>query len=217
MNKISILCFGDSITRGAFDEEAGGWVDRLKVIANDTSIKNDFKPVVSVFNMGIGGNTTVDLLKRFKFETEQRFKSNNDLYFIFSVGVNDLAFITGENKQIVPLDDFNVNLTKLVAEAREFSNNIIFLTILPVVENLTNSINVKGVTREIKDIEIYNRSIRDICHEENLDVIDVYTTFDNIANYKNFFASDGLHPNALGHKMILNAVFDYFNKKEILK
>jgi lysophospholipase L1-like esterase len=53
----TICVFGDSITWGAYDPERGGWVNRLR---NDLEKKE-----IESYNLGISGDTTADLLKRF--------------------------------------------------------------------------------------------------------------------------------------------------------
>ena len=79
--------FGDSITRGSFDTESSGWADRIKAEANIKTVNNELEPLITVYNMGIGGNNTNDLLKRFKFETEQRLVRDSEIYFLFSFGL----------------------------------------------------------------------------------------------------------------------------------
>src|SRR5689334_11923117 len=55
---MDIYCFGDSITYGECDTERGGWVDRLKTAR--------MAPEVSVFNLGIGGETSRMMRARVK-------------------------------------------------------------------------------------------------------------------------------------------------------
>ena len=72
-----ILIFGDSIIYGAWDRE-GGWAARLrKFLDEKTLTEEDFYCLV--YNLGISGDTTEDLLERFEFETEQRIKEKKIL------------------------------------------------------------------------------------------------------------------------------------------
>ena len=125
MKKTTIFLFGDSITRGSFDTEAGGWAERLKTLANVVSVGNDLQPIITVFNLGIGGNNTNDLLKRFKFETEQRLTKGGETYFVFSVGTNDLAFLVDKKEFAVSVEQYVHNIREIIKEARYFSNNIL--------------------------------------------------------------------------------------------
>ena len=60
MIRNKILVFGDSITYGQRDLDMGGWVNRLKLaLARDDSITS-----CHVFNMGISGQSTNEILER---------------------------------------------------------------------------------------------------------------------------------------------------------
>lgn len=74
-----VCIFGDSITQGYNDFDNGGWADQLKIYFNKEN------PDHSFFNLGISGDNTEDLLKRFKVEVEAR----NPEVFIIAIGIND--------------------------------------------------------------------------------------------------------------------------------
>ena len=58
-----VICiFGASITWGAYDREAGGWSDRLKVYFYNKDFETD------VYNCGISGDKAADVLKRIEVE-----------------------------------------------------------------------------------------------------------------------------------------------------
>jgi len=216
MKKTTIFLFGDSITRGSFDTEAGGWADRLKMSANITSLKNELKPIVTVFNLGIGGNTTADLLKRFIFETEQRITKGGDTFFIFSFGTNDSAFLIEKNQYAVNKDQYIKNIEQVIEEVKVYSSNIIFLTSPPVIEEKAKGASLVGKSRVNSDIQIYNESLSAVCEREKIDIIDINKIFLNSENYKDLFIDDGIHPNTNGHILIYSIVKDYLVKKGVL-
>ena len=89
-----ILVFGDSIARGAVDLEKGGWVERLRIyFVNNSKDK-------SVYNLGISGDTTENLLKRFMNECKVREPE----IIIFAIGVNDSAIIQNKNNWVSEKD-----------------------------------------------------------------------------------------------------------------
>ena len=73
----TICVFGDSIAWGASDSEKGGWVERLKIYMGEHRSGN-------VYNLGVSGDTTNDLLERF----EQEAKARESDVIIFAVGTN---------------------------------------------------------------------------------------------------------------------------------
>ena len=92
-----ILIFGDSIAHGAWDTEKGGWVQRIKSFLDEETL-SESENEHTIYNLGVSGNNTEDLLERFEFETKQRLKEDDEeLMFIFAIGVNDSQFIHSKN------------------------------------------------------------------------------------------------------------------------
>lgn len=76
----NILVFGASTTYGAWDLE-GGWIARLRKWIDEKNIKEkkyiDYSGISLIYNLGISDETTKDLIKRFKSDTEPRLWENN--------------------------------------------------------------------------------------------------------------------------------------------
>ncbi|MCX6743407.1 MAG: GDSL-type esterase/lipase family protein, partial [Candidatus Parcubacteria bacterium] len=89
-----ILIFGDSITYGAWDKE-GGWVARLRKFV-DEKIFADPNYYNIILNLGISGNNSTDILRRFEFELQQRIKEEGEIVIIFAFGTNDAQLFNGE-------------------------------------------------------------------------------------------------------------------------
>ncbi|HVH14523.1 MAG TPA: SGNH/GDSL hydrolase family protein [Candidatus Angelobacter sp.] len=71
-----VLVFGDSIVMGLWDER-GGWPERLWVGRSRV-----------VYNLGVDGETSEDVTRRFYSEAESRGANKNSV-IIFAVGIND--------------------------------------------------------------------------------------------------------------------------------
>ena len=67
MSTTNICIWGDSIAYGAWDS-AGGWADRLRVYLHGREIDSRFEDYYWVYNLGIPGETSSDLAKRFEAE-----------------------------------------------------------------------------------------------------------------------------------------------------
>lgn len=199
---MQIFAFGDSITYGSWDGE-GGWVDRLKRVAYQY-IENNPEEWVEIYNLGIPGNTTDDLLKRFQLETEQRINSKDEHVFIFGLGANDAAYIV-ENKEFnVGVDDFKRNLRTVLQQATNFGGKVIFLTITPVIEVGTEN-QSDGKIRKNEFVGKYNEVIKDLGVEQGVVVLDVNSSF-SLYGPDKFICDDGLHPNSDGHGMLASLV-----------
>src|SRR3989344_4019943 len=110
-----ICVFGASITWGAFDLEAGGWVERLKV----HFFNND--PETYVYNCGVSGDMVANLLKRFSAEAQARKPDE----IIISVGINDGT--NRANPTGTPIAEFQNSYNKLLNQAEEFAKDIVIV------------------------------------------------------------------------------------------
>lgn len=210
---MNILFFGDSITWGAWDEESG-WVNRIKKIVDKKIISSNFEYYHDIYNLGISGDNTNDLLERFDSETLSRIDKDNETIFVFAIGVNDSQFVNGEGNRI-PAELFESNLRKLITKARNHGNKIIFVGLFPTDDSKTDpTIWDTNKSYKLEYVSQYNNIIERVTNDENLEFIDIYNEFIN-KNYKELLV-DGLHPNAEGHKQISEIIKNYLVDKKYI-
>lgn len=203
--KNKILIFGDSITYGQRDLELGGWTNRLKLaIANDSSIAS-----CHVFNMGISGQTTGEVLERLERECAGRVLGDANNILILAAGINDTQLIDGD--VLVREEKFRSDVTELIEAARRQTDSVIYLGLTPVDETRTNPVRWDRTKNWRNDlISAYDEIISEICAEEGVRYVYVYDQIDPSGN------EDGLHPSADGHAIITdimtNVVYDYLKK-----
>lgn len=189
---MNILIFGDSIAWGAYDSERGGWANRLQQNYFERKKNN-----VNVYNLGISGNTTADLLNRIETEME----SHKPNYVIFAIGTNDAQYIHSTNNLRVSPNEFNQNLAKLLSVAEKFTNKIVFIGLTAVDESKTTpipwNINISYINKNIKRLD---SAIDKFCEDNKLKFI----SMDGIISSDDLV--DGLHPNSKGHAKIFNKV-----------
>jgi lysophospholipase L1-like esterase len=183
---MTICIFGDSIVWGASDCEKGGWADCLKNHLMDDDI--------DVYNLGISGDTTEDLLKRFDTEAGAR---NPDI-IIFAIGINDSLSLDKEG-----LIKFQKNISTLVNKARKFTNKIIFIGLTNVDESRTTPYlsEETGEAYNNQSIGEYDEIIKSFCEENNLTFVDVLGLLINDDDL-----CDGLHPGSIGHQKLFEAI-----------
>ena len=159
---MNILIFGDSITWGAYDPEQGGWATRLRNYFEAKDNDTD------VYNLGVSGDTTADLLNRIEIEVKSR---EPDL-IIFAIGINDAQFIHSTNGLHVSLDEFQQNLAKLLSVAKKFTDKVVFVGLTKVDESKTTPIpwnTDKSYTNE--NIERLDNAIKKFCEDKKLKFI----------------------------------------------
>jgi len=185
---MKICVFGDSIAYGAYDPVNGGWVTLLR-----NYLEEKYEGEVLTYNLGVCGETSEDLVKRFKNEAVIR---KPDL-IVFAIGANDVK----HQKNIeVPFKLFEKNINFLVTQAKEITDKIVFLGVTPVDEKFTTPRDKPPYNfRENKDIDRLNKILKEICLEEKLVFVLVEGMLvDDL--------DDGLHPNTNGHKKIFGIV-----------
>ncbi len=83
-----ICILGDSITQGYYDFEKSGWINRLTSSLWGKDI--DY----SVFNLGVSGDASFDLIKRLEIELKVRSVKT----VIVNIGVNDAGTENRKNR-----------------------------------------------------------------------------------------------------------------------
>ena len=207
---MSIICvFGDSIVWGASDSEKGGWVERLKVFMWENYDSD-------VYNLGVSGEKTPNILKRFESETKARTEEGEDVILIFAIGINDSYFIHSKNDFMTPPDSFKSNIQGIIERAQKVSPKIIFVGLTPIEESKTTPIpwdTDKSYKNE--NIKKYNEVINSVCKHKDIPFVEIFDNWMR-SDYKNLL-EDGLHPNSEGHKKIFETVRDYLIQNKIIK
>lgn len=197
---MNICIFGDSIVWGASDHEKGGWVERIKTYCMENHED------VEVYNLGVSGDNTDDLLNRVESEAKAR---EADL-IIFAIGSNDSQYIEIKSNRRVSPERFEDNLTKLSVIARDVTDKVIFVGLAGVDESKTMPIPwnpKKYYDNEGQDR--YNEIITSFCRGNGFKYVDIGSVIgiDDL--------EDGLHPNSRGHGKIFEVVLKEL--KEYLK
>ena len=191
----NICIFGDSITYGAWDIE-GGWADRLRRSLHAQTLQSRFAEYYWVYNLGIPGDTSDDLLERYRVECEAREPNS----IIFAIGSNDSSCMVGAIENRVPIERYRTNMLKLLRDTKKRADRVVCVGLTPVDEKHTTPFD--GVcTFSNEQVKLYDTELKNVCIEENILMVDVWSLFNPVNDL-----SDGLHPNDRGHKKIHDAV-----------
>ncbi|MBI2112414.1 hypothetical protein HYT52_02675 [Candidatus Woesearchaeota archaeon] len=199
-----IFAFGDTIVYGAWDAE-GGWVNRLRKVV-DKKVLSHPSLYYLVYNLGVSGDTSQELLDRFERELEHRKDPEEESIFIFAVGINDSIFDQKLNSTVTISTKFADNIRRLHDLAKKHSGKIVFVGLTPVDEEKCLKMKVDKSYSNSNIME-YNKIIKTFCEENNIHFIDVFDKFMNL-DYKTLL-EDGLHPNSEGHELLFKQVKSY--------
>lgn len=199
-----ILFFGDSITQGFWDSE-GGWVERLRKNYDSLALKdlkNNTQP--EVFNLGVSGDTTRNLLARIENETKVRKWLDDPLFVVIAIGTNDDLFES--DKQYVSPEEFKGNLEQIVAILTPITQGIILVGNPACDETKTMPVSWGDFSYSNKELERSEQTIEQVAIKNDLSYVPIFKIFKAKLDDGAALLADGLHPNDQGHQLIADLV-----------
>lgn len=203
----SIVLLGDSTTASRPGE--------VKLTTSDLLDRALVKsqPKLPVLNRGVGGNTSVDGLKRLKEEVDNL----KPRLVVIRFGINDAAIDLWKTPPAiaprVSLTDYEANLRAMVQLAQSHGAAVILSTSNPIrwtpkLKTLYGGapydVNAEdGFDRPV--LSKYNDVVRKLARELNLPLADVHQSYLQYAQEHGVSVDslllDGMHPNDAGHKL----------------
>ena len=207
-----IFAFGHSITQGFWDTE-GGWVQRLRSFLDQKSLDNPDEYYFEVYNLGVSGNDSKQVLKRFEPEIETRISEDNDTVVFFQLGANDIQYFNEEYRLRTSKEEFENNILDLISKGRKYADEIIFVgDPIITIEGPIPWANEK----ELSDSRLknYTDTLRKKCEKEGIGFIDLRSDMNKDQWSERL--EDGCHPDNQGHKLIFEKVRDKMRGEEII-
>ncbi len=201
---VKICVFGDSITWGARLAFRDAWANLLRSYLESASDE-----YVELYDLGIDGNVSSDVVERFDVEAEAR---NPEVIF-FAFGVNDSCYLESDGNRLVDEDNFERNVLMMIGKAKKYSEKIIFVGLCKGEDVLTCPLpqSTTGKCYDKESTGRYNDILKKVCKKEGVVFINI---FDKL---KDDDFDDGLHPNSNGHVKIFEEVRkkagEFFNLK----
>ena len=151
-------------------------------------------PGKSYINRGIGGQTTPQMLVRFR---EDVINLQPKVVVILA-GTNDIAGNTGP----MTLDEIEANYASLAELASAHHVRVVFSSVLPVHNYTPQSQDAFAQRSPTKILEL-NRWLKNYCATNGDVYLDYFSAMvDDKGLLKRDLAEDGLHPNKAGYKIM---------------
>jgi lysophospholipase L1-like esterase len=199
LNGKTIVFYGDSITDSCknFNKNhpyGAGYVNMIK-----SELDVFFPDInVTIYNEGIGGNKTSDLINRFDDDVKSK---NPDLVFLL-IGINDIwhpydAKLTPNINKIIE------NIDIICNKIKNIDSNLVILTpfLFPTDDFF------KGL------MPYFNQLLDKLylyINNNKYDFIDTYSIMKNNSNLE--LTKDSIHPTIYGHSIIAQAIVNYLKK-----
>jgi len=197
----NIIISGDSITWGAWDTK-GGWVQRLREYFK-INLHGEVENII--YNLGISGDNSNDLVERFNQEVSRRIDPEEKNIIIIAIGINDSQYLINEEENRINPSIFSRNIDLLIHSAKSITKDLILVGLTLVDESKTNPIiwnsNKSYSNSYIKE---YNEIIKQCCARNNASFINLIPEIEKV-EFNNFL-DDGLHPDDKGHKLICDII-----------
>ncbi len=172
--------FGDSFIAGIGDPSVKGWVGRLAESQGFTAI-----------NRGVGGDTSTDVLKRWRAEAE----ADKPERLVFSFGANDCLLT--ERKRITVGQVDRLKNAKAIMMAARAHWPVLFISPLPVAGDSAASNRIGEMARQLATVAQINGAAY-------VDIFDAVNTSD--VWQQEALAGDGAHPAAGGYSLVADLV-----------
>ena len=158
----------------------------------------------SYVNRGIGGQTTPQMLGRFK----QDVIDLQPTVLIILAGTNDIAGNTGP----ITIKETSDNIKSMVTQAKEAGIEVILSSVLPVYDYPWSP----GLDPADKIIEL-NEILKNHAQQNKIMYLDYFSSMvDDRKGLKSEYSDDGVHPNKEGYKimtkLVNNAIVEVLSK-----
>ncbi len=197
-----VYIFGDSITQGYFDTQSGGWVNRLAVGYFQEKAAEPDKEWLSIFPLGIAGDTAAGVLDRIEDEVEARRLFEQEECIVLAIGMNDTKLV--ENLPVVEEYAFQKTYEELIDTALSLCPRVICVGLSSVDEAVVNAAGAESFHNN--RINLFEDIIKQSAIRKEVAFVPIHDAFLAAAAETELLAADGLHPNAAGHAFIAKEV-----------
>ena len=195
---VTIVCIGDSIVEGEGDESGNsGWVGRLqqKILKGAKIGEN------RVYNLGMGMETSMDLMHRFYSEVLYR---NPDV-IILQASHGDSRSILNKHGE----EEFEIGkgarlrvYYRLLDYLAKSKKKVLVLGLNPISMKAKFK---KAVPQRARHIESHNNGLKKLCVKYSLPFLDPRDIFKK-GKLEELYV-DGLHPNAKGYELMFKSIY----------
>jgi lysophospholipase L1-like esterase len=154
----------------------------------------DYFPGKPYINRGIDGQTTPEMLVRFR----QDVVDLHPKVVVVLAGTNDIAGVTGPTLN----EDIEANYASMAELARAHRISMVFASVLPV-HNYTHDAEESFALRPRDRILALNKWLKEYCAKNGFVYLDYFSVLvDERGMLKRALADDGLHPTVAGYKIM---------------
>ncbi len=195
------ICFnGDSLVNGTNDPDFQGWPGRLA--QTEVAAGHD----VSVYNLGIRGDTSVMISERWERECKVRLPDVQPCALVFSFGVNDIAFENGTRR--VEFEQSLATAKRMISTAKAWLPTL-WIGPPPVELDETTFRPTPDIAYVFakQDIQHLSDAYKGLANDLEVPYFDLYSALAGDPNWlQSFDGTDAVHPKDNGYRLISDKV-----------
>ncbi len=196
---------------------------RLNDLAINCSISNAVStPQTKVINAGVGGNTTRDLLKRIDRDV---LEHRPDLV-ILMVGTNDML----NSKKMIGYGEYASNVEVLMKKIKTSGSELVLMSPIPADSVYLFTRHEKHLFKQSPNqkIDSIGKLVEKLAMDKQVYFFDLNAEFKQlnlpqhnrdllIRNVKNSGKADGVHPTALGYRLMAQNVYHFLKENKLIE
>ena len=173
MEKRKLFVIGDSISI-----HYGPYLKAITKGKFEYDRKTGLNQALTNLNKPIGANAG-DSLMVLEYLREEYKKNTKFDNLLINCGLHDVRVDRFSKEIQVSLEEYKLNLSKIMNLAKEMSNEIIWIGLTPVIDEVHNS-RKTGFLRFSEDVAVYDNNAKAIMKEHNIPFIDIYSLTKNL-------------------------------------
>jgi len=197
-----IYFFGDSITLGCNDSTGLGWPGRL---CRGLSHNGES---VAAYNLGINGDTSLDIKNRWQNEITARNRDSSGL-IVFAFGFNDVSRKNGETRQLELEQSLDIARSMLLAAVK--LSRVLWVGPTPLDQSVnpmqSDFANWRTYNNDIVELD---QAYAKLADELKIDYLSLVNNFLVNKRYQSaLVAGDKVHPADDGYELIAENIISW--------
>jgi acyl-CoA thioesterase-1 len=176
---VRLVVVGDSFAAGVGDPKALGWVGRVVARSQSPDL------VLTAYNLGIRGDSSADVLDRWREETGRRFAAGSEHRLVINVGHGDV-------RQGLSTARSRLNLANILDDAAAFSVPTLVVGSAPTLDPAFD-----------ERLKVVADAQADVCSRRHVPFVDCFEPLRGHEQWASDLATgDGVHPGQAGYGLI---------------
>lgn len=176
---VVLTAIGDSFISGQGDPKGQGWFTRVVGRMHQPNL------TLTPYNLGVRGNSSADIVDRWRHECEPRWREDSERRLVVSVGLHDVF-------ANVSLARHRLNLANILDDARRAGISTFMVSPPPIADESTNT-----------EIAVVVEAQADVCSRRAVPYVDCFGPLRGHDQWRSEMAAgDGIHPGSTGYGLM---------------